>query len=85
MFMRMVGREGVVVTSLVRRQLDGLVRHLVDDVWFGKQLLAAQARIAARFFATAPPKDFRGHSLRSLVWRKSPQGAHTAAAYLVGW
>ena len=30
--MRMVGREGVVVTSLVRRQLDGLVRHLVDDV-----------------------------------------------------
>jgi len=47
--------------------------------------LAALARHAARFFATAPPKDFRGHSLRSLVWRKSPQGAHTAAANLVGW
>ena len=51
-------------------------------VW--KTALAAQARIAARFFATAPPKDFRGHSLRSLVWRKSPQGAHTAGANLVG-
>ena len=30
--MRMVGREGVVVTSLVRRELDRLVGHLVDDV-----------------------------------------------------
>ena len=30
MLMRMVGVEGA--TSLVRRQLDGLVRHLVDDV-----------------------------------------------------
>ena len=30
--MRMVGREGVVVTSLVRRELDRFVGHLVDDV-----------------------------------------------------
>ena len=30
MLMRMVGGKGA--TSLVRRKLDGLVRHLVDDV-----------------------------------------------------
>ena len=28
----------------------------LDALWFGKQLLAAQARVAARFFATAPPQ-----------------------------